>query len=168
MNIFSRFTLRTLKKNKMRTLVTIIGIALSVAMFTSVTSIIVSFQQYLMNHLGNYTDPSKESLAYQMEYVFGGRDNDIDNLKSVASKLLFIREGVNFACLMADNVKRTEAQALAAAIASGFLVPPAAVVIESALLLCWAFAESVLDVRTFCRREDSPCKNFRRLADFAV
>ena len=34
MNIFSRFTLRTLKKNKMRTLVTIIGIALSVAMFT--------------------------------------------------------------------------------------------------------------------------------------
>ena len=107
----------------------------------------VLFQQYLMNHLGNYTDPSKESLAYQMEYVFGGRDNDIDNLKSVASKLLFIREGVNFACLMADNVKRTEAQALAAAIASGFLVPPAAVVIESALLLCWAFAESVLDVR---------------------
>ena len=73
----------------------------------------VLFQQYLMNHLGNYTDPSKESLAYQMEYVFGGRDNDIDNLKSVASKLLFIREGVNFACLMADNVKRTEAQALA-------------------------------------------------------
>lgn len=107
----------------------------------------VLFQQYLMNHLGNYTDPSKESLAYQMEYIFGGRDNDIDNLKSVASKLLFIREGVNFACLMADNVKRTEAQALAAAIASGFLVPPAAVVIESALLLCWAFAESVLDVR---------------------
>lgn len=49
MNIFSRFTLRTLQKNKMRTLVTIIGIALSVAMFTSVTSIIVSFQQYLMN-----------------------------------------------------------------------------------------------------------------------
>ena len=107
----------------------------------------VLFQQYLMKHLGNYTDPSKESLAYQMEYIFGGRDNDIDNLKSVASKLLFIREGVNFACLMADNIKRTEAQALAAAIASGFLVPPAAVVIESALLLCWAFAESVLDVR---------------------
>ena len=50
----------------------------------------VLFQQYLMNHLGNYTDPSKESLAYQMEYIFGGRDNDIDNLKSVASKLLFI------------------------------------------------------------------------------
>ena len=107
----------------------------------------VLFQQYLMNHLGNYMDSSKEGLAYQMEYIFAGKDEDMDNLKSVASKLLFIREGVNFACLMADNVKRTEAQALASAIAAGFLVPPAAVVIETALLLCWAFAESVLDVR---------------------
>ena len=107
----------------------------------------ILFQQYLMNHLGNYINPSKEGMAYQMEYIFGGKDSDVDNLKSVASKLLFIREGVNFACLMADNVRRTEAQALATAIASGFLIPPAAVVIETALLLCWAFAESVLDVR---------------------
>ena len=107
----------------------------------------VLYQQYLMNHLGNYISPAEEGLAYPMEYIYAGKNSDFDNLKSVASKLLFIREGVNFACLMADNVKRTEAQALAAAIASGFLVPPAAVVIESALLLCWAFAESVLDVR---------------------
>ena len=107
----------------------------------------ILYQQYLMNHLGNYMDPSPEGLAYQMEYIFAGKENDVDNLKAVASKLLFIREGVNFACLMADSAKRAEAQALAAAIAAGFLVPPAAVVIETALLLCWAFAESVLDVR---------------------
>lgn len=49
MNIFNQFTLRTLRKNKIRTLVTIIGIALSVAMFTSVTSTIASFQRYLLN-----------------------------------------------------------------------------------------------------------------------
>lgn len=107
----------------------------------------VLFQQYLMEHLGSYAEPSSAGLAYQMEYVFGGKNSDEDNLKAVASKLLFIREGVNFACLMADNVKRSEAQALATAIASGFLVPPAAVIIEAALILCWAFAESVLDVR---------------------
>lgn len=28
-----------------------------------------------------------------------------------------------------------------------FLIPPAVVVIEGALILCWAFAESILDVR---------------------
>lgn len=107
----------------------------------------VLFQQYLMNHLGNYINPSDKGLVYQMEYIFAGKDNDMDNLKAVATKLLFIREGVNFASLMADSAKRTEAQALATAIAAGFLIPPAAVVIETALLLCWAFAESVLDVR---------------------
>lgn len=69
---------------------------------------------------------------------------------------------------MADNVKRTEAQALAAAIASGFLVPPAAVVIESALLLCGICGERTGMWESFCRREDSPCKNFRRLADFTI
>lgn len=107
----------------------------------------VLYQQYLMNHLGNYISPAEEGLAYPMEYIYAGKSSDFDNLKSVASKLLFIREGVNFAGLMADNVKRSEAQALATAIAAGFLVPPAAVVIETTLLLCWAFAESVLDVR---------------------
>lgn len=107
----------------------------------------VLFLQYLMNHLGNYSEPSSAGLAYQMEYIFAGKDNDIDNLRSVASKLLFIREGVNFSCLMADTVKRSQAQVLAATIAAGFLIPPATAVIETALLLCWAFAESVLDVR---------------------
>lgn len=91
----------------------------------------------------------------------------MDNLKSVAAKLLFIREGVNFACLMADTGKRAQAEALATAIAAGFLVPPAAVVIETALILCWAFAESVLDVRELFAGADSAGKNFRSVADFS-
>lgn len=49
MNIINRFTMRVLRENKVRTLVTIIGIALSVAMFTGVTSLISSFQQYSMD-----------------------------------------------------------------------------------------------------------------------
>lgn len=107
----------------------------------------VLFQQYLMDKLGNYQKPASAGLRYQVEYVLGGKDSDIENLKSVAGKLLLIREGVNFACLMADSAKRAQAQALALAIASGFLIPPAATIIEGALLLCWSFAESVLDVR---------------------
>ena len=49
MNILNRFTLQTLKKNKIRTLVTIIGIILSTAMFTAITSSIFSLQQYLID-----------------------------------------------------------------------------------------------------------------------
>lgn len=48
MNIINRFTLQTLKRNKIRTAITIIGILLSTAMFTGVTSIVFSLQQYMV------------------------------------------------------------------------------------------------------------------------
>lgn len=49
MNIMNRYTIKTLYKNKLRTVVTIIGIILSTAMFTGVTSIVTSLQQYLVD-----------------------------------------------------------------------------------------------------------------------
>ena len=58
-----------------------------------------------------------------------------------------IRQGVNMAYLLSDGGKRIQVETLALAIASGFLIPPAAAVIEAALIFCWAFAESILDVR---------------------
>lgn len=49
MGVFQKYTLETLKKNKVRTFVTIIGIILSVAMFTAITTIISSLQSYMVN-----------------------------------------------------------------------------------------------------------------------
>ena len=48
MNIFRRYTLASLKKNRTRTVVTIIGIILSVAMFTAVTTTVSSIRNYMM------------------------------------------------------------------------------------------------------------------------
>lgn len=109
----------------------------------------ILFQQYLLDKLGNFRRPGGKGngLNYQIEYLLEGKDNDLDNLKGVAGKLLLIREGVNFAHLLSDPAKRGQAAALALTIASTFLVPPIASVIEKALLLCWAFGESILDVR---------------------
>lgn len=107
----------------------------------------ILFQQYLMDKLGNFQKPAEGGLRYQLEYILGGKTSDVDNLKEIAKKLLLIREGVNFTCLASDGAKRSQVQALAVAIASGFLIPPASVAIEGALLLCWAFGESILDVR---------------------
>ncbi len=47
MNVFTRVTLRTLWKNRVRTLVTVVGILLSAAMFTAVATLVASFQSYL-------------------------------------------------------------------------------------------------------------------------
>ena len=107
----------------------------------------VLFGQYLLKKLGNYRKPASAGLNYQVEYILGGKNSDRENLKSIATKLLLIRQGVNMAALFADGGKRIQIETLSLAIASTFLVPPAAVVIEAALMFCWAFAESLLDVR---------------------
>ncbi len=54
MDIFKQFTLRSLKENKTRTLVTIIGIILSVSMFTATIEAFVTVQNYLVNYAEMY------------------------------------------------------------------------------------------------------------------
>lgn len=50
MNIFSTITARTMMKNKTRTIVTIIGVILSTAMITAVTTFAVSMQKFLIDY----------------------------------------------------------------------------------------------------------------------
>lgn len=105
------------------------------------------YQEYLRKKMGSFQSPSLKGLDYEMEYILWGKDSDEKNLKETATKLLLIREGINFACLTADAAKMAQIKSLALAVASLFLVPPVSVVIESAIVLCWSFAESILDVR---------------------
>ena len=57
MNVLNRVTLETLKKNKVRTAVTVIGVILSAAMITAVASLVTSMQNYMVeyeiSHSGN-------------------------------------------------------------------------------------------------------------------
>ena len=50
MNIFSTITLRTMKQSRMRTVVTIIGVILSTAMITAVTTFGCSIWSYLLDY----------------------------------------------------------------------------------------------------------------------
>ncbi len=50
MNIFHKVTLQSLKKNKTRTIVTIIGIMLSAAMICAVTTFVSSIQNYILEY----------------------------------------------------------------------------------------------------------------------
>ncbi|MCR4796039.1 MAG: ABC transporter permease [Ruminococcus sp.] len=55
MNIFSKVTIQSLKKNRARTIVTIIGIILSTALICAVTTSIASVQRYAVNYF-EYTE----------------------------------------------------------------------------------------------------------------
>ncbi|MFR8332908.1 MAG: hypothetical protein ACLU9S_11570 [Oscillospiraceae bacterium] len=46
MNVFHKVTRESLRKNRLRTIVTIVGVLLSAAMVCAVTTIVVSFQGF--------------------------------------------------------------------------------------------------------------------------
>ena len=50
MNIMNKVTLQAMKKNRVRTIVTIIGIILSAAMFTAVTTFCSSMYGYMREY----------------------------------------------------------------------------------------------------------------------
>ena len=58
-----------------------------------------------------------------------------------------MREAANLLYLSTDPVKKAEVDAMALAITTAFGLPVAQQLVSALLMACWAFAESVLDVR---------------------
>lgn len=73
MNIMQRVTLRHLKQNKKRSLVTILGVIISVAMFTAVTTLSVSFMDLLR----------RQTMAYTGNWHVGFQDVQVEDLEEL-------------------------------------------------------------------------------------
>ncbi len=82
MNIFSKMTLRNLRVNRTRTIVTIIGILLSTAMFTAVTTSVTSFQQFLIDYTiyGNGAWHIKASSFTEEDLAALEEDSEVDQI----------------------------------------------------------------------------------------
>ena len=106
------------------------------------------FCEYLIDHFRNYSDRfDSKVLSYQLEYLIAGKRSDEANLKTIARRLLAIREGLNYAFLLADKTCSLEATALASLILGWTGRPALIATIKHALLLAWAYGESLFDVR---------------------
>jgi len=104
------------------------------------------FQWYLFDHFACFQDKKTDgALDYELEYLLAGKCSDAENLKAVVHRLLLMREGANLIYVLANAGMRQSAEALAAAIAGG--VPGVTLALTAALLLAWAYGESLLDVR---------------------
>jgi len=106
------------------------------------------FQEYLLRYMGRYGMEKEEgALCYQIEYVIAGNESDMDNLKSVANRICAIREVANAIYLMSDETKKAEIQAVAELVCTLITLPELTPLLEAAILLGWAYAESVYDVK---------------------
>lgn len=122
----------------------------------------VIFQEYMIQHLESYTDQGKKEnslengLSYQLEYAIAGKKTDMDNLKTVAAKLLAVREASNMVFLLQDPSSQAQIHEMALAVCSYVGVPFLEGVVSLALQAAWAFGESVLDVRHLLRGGEVP------------
>ena len=82
-----------------------------------------------------------------MEYLIGGKNSDIDNLKAAVNRLLLLREGANLLYLETHSEKSQQAMQVAVALTSVVANPELAEPVKQAILAAWAYAESISDVR---------------------
>lgn len=107
------------------------------------------FVEYISGKLLDFTstDNKSTSLNYKLEYCLGGKESDEANLKYAINRLLLIKEATNFAYLLTDGPKKSQAMAVAAGIAGVSGSEKLIEAVKYAILLAWAYGESIVDVR---------------------
>lgn len=132
------------------------------------------FCKYVIEHFASYTDDGdfgQKALRYPLEYVIGGRAGDAANLEVVMAKLLLIREIDNYLFLLQDEIRMVEAEAIGTAVATTAYVPWLAPVIKHAMLLYWAYEDSVADLRQLFQGGEVPlvkALRFESVSDFSL
>lgn len=107
-----------------------------------------AFREYLMRYMGNYLNVDKEdALRYQIEYVIGGMDADIDNLVAVVGMINAIRFVESYLYIQGDDEKKAGAKVLATVIAVYTYTEEFIDQYTELILLVWACAEAQHDVK---------------------
>lgn len=107
------------------------------------------FGEYLQEHFTAFTDEEKAgALDYELEYILAGKGSDRENLESVVKKLMLIRYVPNYAYIQTDAEMKGEARAMAATLCTLLAVPAITEAAAQAILLAWAYGETVMDLRS--------------------
>lgn len=92
-------------------------------------------------------DEDIHTFQYEVEYLLMGECSDYDNLTKIARRLCLLRMLPNGAYVFTDSTKREEALVMAALILTPLGVPELAEPVSYVFLGCWAYGESLLEVK---------------------
>ena len=114
MNIIKKLTLQSIKQNKKRTFVTILGIMISVAMFTSVALILFSFQDLFLRYFyesnGKYHGHLKD-VPYENQEIIDS-DSNIAFSMQVLHKGFGIAQGMEHEAISYSSIRAYDEQAM--------------------------------------------------------
>lgn len=117
----------------------------------------IFINEYLLERMGNFREPSRSHcLSYEVEYILEGGRTDKENLAAAAAELMQLRAGMNFVYLLGCEEKRTEAQELATMLVGFTGMHGIIRVTQLLILLVWAEAEALVDVRALFAGERVP------------
>lgn len=115
------------------------------------------WQEYLLQYCGFWGQEKEGSvLRYQVEYLIAGKNNDTENLKGVVHRISAVREAANAIYLFADETKSAEAEAAASLVSAVVLLPQLQPLFKTAIMLGWAYAESLYDVKCLLEGKKVP------------
>lgn len=115
------------------------------------------FQEYILQNLNHYLNERHSTgPSYGVEWVIFEKTSDIENLEAVVNRLMLIREAANVVSLYNDSNRFGQVRMMAEALAAVLKLPGIQAVLEGAITLVWAFAESIVDVRGLMTGESIP------------
>lgn len=110
----------------------------------------VLFQAYLFTHFSNFLEENPEgALAYELEYLVGGKATDEENLSAVAMRLCVIRTILHFVSLYSDSERKAPVEQAALAACGAIGLPALKSIAVFLLLFVWALEEAMIDTAAF-------------------
>ena len=107
------------------------------------------FNAYLFDKCSYYTrELSKSKMKYQIEYILKGHSKDKDNLNSVLTSILGIREVSNYIQIQNDGARVSVAKTISTAISALVVLPELEPIITQIILMGWSHKDSLDDIET--------------------
>ena len=108
-----------------------------------------AFADYVSNCFSHGINPNPDSvMSCEIEYILKGKNNDYDNLQAVVDELIWFRMPGNYACLLTDSEKKSEALTVAAGICTAVGSPEMIEIVKYLILGCWAYGETLSEMKT--------------------
>lgn len=114
-----------------------------------------AFVDYTSSSFSHEGETKPDSVMQcEVEYILKGRTSDYDNLQAVIDELTWLRLPVNYAYLLSDSEKKSEALTVAAGICTAAGAPEMMEIVKYLLLGCWAYGETLCEMRTLLEGEE--------------
>ncbi len=114
-----------------------------------------AFADYAGSNFSHATEQIPDCVMQcEVEYILKGKSCDYDNLQAVVDEIIWLRMPVNYAYLLTDTEKKSEALTVAAGICTATGTPALMEVVKYLLLGCWAYGETLCEMKALLAGEE--------------